>query len=98
VDRGEDGRASDEVVRRPQGTLAERAEGKASWRDDERIIAWWSDEKRLGKVQDITRITREQVDDIILRDREGVQPNAKPDEHLQPTIRRTITSPSWARC
>lgn len=51
--------------------------GKASFQDDERIIAWWL--VHLGMEQDVRRITRDRVDAIVREHREGVRPNAKPE-------------------
>lgn len=45
---------------------------KASWSDDERMLAWWT--QHFSGVKDIRKIDRESVDRIILRHRPGVQP------------------------
>lgn len=63
-----------------KGRWTKEKGGKKSFRDDERIMTWWDDEKRLGKVTDITKITREGIDEMIQRDRPGIQPNAAPEE------------------
>jgi integrase len=55
--------------------------GKTSFRDDERIMAWWSEPKRLGEVTDISRISRDQVDKLA-QQREGVHvTNATPENN-----------------
>jgi integrase len=48
--------------------------GKVSFRDDVRIMEWWSEPKRLGACSDVSKISRAQVDEIVQRDREGVHP------------------------
>jgi integrase len=43
---------------------------KVSFRDDERIMEWWS--ARFSTVTDVSKISREMVDRVIQRDRPGV--------------------------